>query len=104
MLPVKLLEYAALGIPVIAARLRTIEHYFDQSCLRFFDPGDSDDLACAIDDLYRSPARRRRLAENARRIMEIVNWQNQRECYYAAIDSVLGARETPIPANPSQRI
>jgi len=36
MLPVKLLEYVACGIPVICARLRTVEHYFNEQSVRFF--------------------------------------------------------------------
>lgn len=102
MLPVKLLEYTTLGIPVIASRLQTIEHYFDSSCLRFFEPGDPASLAKAIGELYESPALCLRLAENARRVMDVINWQNQRECYYEAIDSVLHRGGSPvIQSNPS---
>jgi glycosyltransferase involved in cell wall biosynthesis len=88
MLPVKLLEYAALGIPVIAARLHTIEHYFSRA-VRFFEPGDSADLAQAIEQLYRDSALRRRLAESARRTMDAIDWKVQRQNYYEAIDSLL---------------
>lgn len=90
MLPSKLLEYAALGIPVVAARLQTIEHYFNGSSIRFFEPGDPDDLAAAIEDLYLDPARCVAQAQAARRVVDALNWQRQRESYYAAIDSVLG--------------
>ena len=101
MLPVKLLEYMTLGIPVIAARLRTIEHYFDPSSLCFFKPGDPEDLANAIEDLYRSPLHRLRLAENARRVMKTINWETQRKRYYEAIDAVLGPpRESSRPTDP----
>ena len=55
MLPVKLLDYTALGIPTIAARLRTVEHYFGERAVRFFEPGNSGDLAAAIEELYRDP-------------------------------------------------
>ena len=47
-LPVKLLDYMALGIPTIAARLRTIEHYFSEHEVRFFEPGDTAALAAAM--------------------------------------------------------
>ena len=41
MLPVKLLDYTALGIPTIVARLRTVEHYFGERAVRFVEPGNS---------------------------------------------------------------
>ena len=63
MLPVKLLEYATLGIPVICARLRTIEHYFSEKSVRFFSPNNAGQLARAIQDLYLDPALRDRPLE-----------------------------------------
>ena len=87
MLPVKLLEYAMLDIPVIAPQLATIQHYFDASAVRFFRPDDPQDLGMAIEELYRCPLRR---AEMSRRASEIVNrmsWLQQRNEYYRAIDS-----------------
>lgn len=90
MLPTKLLDYAALGIPAIAARLRTIEHYFSDSAVRFFEPGDPGQLAAAIEELYRSPARRAALAHNARGALERIGWPAQRTEYYRAIDALLG--------------
>ncbi|HEY2523547.1 MAG TPA: glycosyltransferase family 4 protein [Candidatus Binataceae bacterium] len=89
MLPVKLLDYTALGVPTIAARLRTIEHYFGERAVRFFEPGDRDDLAAAIVELYRDPARRAELARNARRAAERIGWPVQRAEYYRAVDALL---------------
>ena len=89
MLPVKLLDYTALGIPTIAARLRTVEHYFGERAVRFFEPGNSGDLAAAIEELYRDPARRAELALNARRAVERMGWPAQRVEYYRAIDELL---------------
>jgi glycosyltransferase involved in cell wall biosynthesis len=89
MLPVKLLEYAALGVPVVAARLQTIEHYFSEAAVRFFEPGDPADLAAAIADLNLHPHRREQLSENAIRTMQLISWPQQRDHYYEAIDSLL---------------
>jgi glycosyltransferase involved in cell wall biosynthesis len=94
MLPAKLLEYVTLGVPVVAARLATITHYFDKASIKFFEPGNSDDLADAIEELYPSASRRLALAMNARRDLDKISWQRQRECFYAAIDPLLaGARQ-----------
>ena len=89
MLPVKLLEYATLGIPVVAARLRTIQHYFDDGAVSFFVPGDPLDLADALEKLYRKPERRTELIKNAKEVANRLSWANQRRQYYEAIDSLL---------------
>jgi glycosyltransferase involved in cell wall biosynthesis len=89
MLPVKLLEYATLEIPIIAARLRTIEHYFDEKAVRFFRPGDAAELAEAIEELYLHPNRRAALVCNAKNVANRLSWENQRREYYATIDSLL---------------
>jgi glycosyltransferase involved in cell wall biosynthesis len=91
MLPVKLLDYATLGIPVIAARLRTVEYYFGDGAVELFEPGNVSDLVRAIKLLYDHPELRARLVERARRALEALNWQNQRNEYYRAIDSLLTA-------------
>jgi glycosyltransferase involved in cell wall biosynthesis len=89
MLPVKLLDYATLGIPVIAARLRTVEYYFGSGAVELFEPGDVADLARAVRLLYHNPDLRERLVERARHALDALNWQNQRSEYYRAIDSLL---------------
>jgi hypothetical protein len=45
MLPVKLMEYVALGIPVVAPRLRTISRYFSDDMVAFYEPEDVASLA-----------------------------------------------------------
>jgi glycosyltransferase involved in cell wall biosynthesis len=91
MLPVKLLDYATLGIPVIAARLRTVEYYFGDGAVELFEPGNVADLVRAIRLLYNNPDLRERLVERARNSLDALNWQNQRTEYYRAIDSLLTA-------------
>jgi glycosyltransferase involved in cell wall biosynthesis len=92
MLPVKLLDYATLGIPVIAARLRAVEHYFGDGAVELFEPGNVVDLARAIRLLYNNPDLRVRLVDRARQALDALNWRNQRTEYYRAIDSLLAAR------------
>jgi len=99
MLPVKLLEYATLGIPVIASRLRTVEHYFPEDAVRMVAPDDPDALAVAIADLYQSPARRRALAEKARRVVNKTRWAHQRGNFFRAVDSLL---KSPTPRSSTE--
>jgi glycosyltransferase involved in cell wall biosynthesis len=93
MLPVKLLDYATLGIPVIAARLRTVEHYFANDAVELFEPGSVADLARAISRLYHDPLLRQRLAERASSALRLLNWERQRSEYLRAIDSLFEERD-----------
>ena len=77
MLPVKLMEYAALGVPAVAPRLRTIQHYFTDDMVAFYEPEDVGSLADAIDALYRDPQRRCRQAERAAGFLDEHGWQRQ---------------------------
>jgi glycosyltransferase involved in cell wall biosynthesis len=91
MLPVKLLEYVAVGIPSIASRTATIEAYFDDTMVAFTRPGDPEDLAAQVRALYRDPARRERLALAANRFNEAHSWERERETYYQLVDSLAGS-------------
>lgn len=73
-LPTKLMEYAALGMPVIAARTTGIAGYFDDGMVEFFKPDDVQDLAQHILALYVDPERRRRLADGTGRFTRRYNW------------------------------
>jgi glycosyltransferase involved in cell wall biosynthesis len=89
MLPAKLLEYTALGIPVIASRLSTMEYYFPEGTVRYFEPGDVEGLASAIEDLYHHPEDRQRLGRNAAQVTANLSWERQRSQLFDTVDSLL---------------
>jgi glycosyltransferase involved in cell wall biosynthesis len=88
MLPTKLLEYVALGIPVICSRTETIEAYFDDSMIQYVESGNADDLAQKVLDLYRNPSKRKTLASNADRFNRDYNWEVVKQRYYQLIDDL----------------
>ena len=47
--PTKLLEYVAMGLPAVVARTAAIESHFDDRALAWFRPGDARDLARALE-------------------------------------------------------
>jgi glycosyltransferase involved in cell wall biosynthesis len=85
-LPTKLMEYVALGVPVVAARTPVIESYFDETMVQFFTPEDHQDLARAILALHDDQARLRDLARNADRFNQRYNWQKVSAEYVALVD------------------
>jgi glycosyltransferase involved in cell wall biosynthesis len=88
MLPMKLLEYAAMGVPVIAAPLKAVEFYFGSDAVRYFKSGDAGDLAMAIEELYRRPEEGAALVRRGQKAIEAISWGKQCEVFYEALDSV----------------
>jgi glycosyltransferase involved in cell wall biosynthesis len=88
-LPVKLLEYVALGTPAICARTQTIEEYFDDSMVQYFTPGDAGELANCIRLLYGDPEKRERLGANADRFNGEHAWEQEKHIYYEMVDGLV---------------
>jgi glycosyltransferase involved in cell wall biosynthesis len=78
MLPVKMLEYVALEIPVVAPPLKTIKHYFSDEMLSYFETEDVSSLSSAILDAYQSEEKRRNQVKNARRFLDEYGWERQK--------------------------
>jgi glycosyltransferase involved in cell wall biosynthesis len=77
MLPVKLMEYVSQGIPAIVPRLKTIEHYFSDDMVSYYEPEDVQSLADSIHRLYCEPERRARQVEKAREFLGAYGWERQ---------------------------
>jgi glycosyltransferase involved in cell wall biosynthesis len=88
----KMYDYMAFGKPVIASRLRSVQAYFDGESIRFFEPGNAEDLAAAILDLYQNPEKRQSLAHNAGLLYDRYKWENQRAIFQATYRSLLGLK------------
>jgi glycosyltransferase involved in cell wall biosynthesis len=77
MLPVKLMEYIALEIPVIAPKLKAIQYYFSDQMVSFFAPGNIDEMAQAIFKIYLDETRGKSQNENAKGFLEKYGWEKQ---------------------------
>lgn len=81
MLPVKLLEYVYLGVPVVAPRLEVIGRYFDDAMLRYYEPENVEEMAAAIVELYRNRSARERIARDAQAFYRTHNIAAQADRY-----------------------
>jgi glycosyltransferase involved in cell wall biosynthesis len=77
MLPVKLVECVSLGVPVVVPRLKTIEYYFSDDMVAYFEPGDVQSLADAIYRLYSHRSMRTCQADKARQFLRKYGWERQ---------------------------
>jgi glycosyltransferase involved in cell wall biosynthesis len=86
----KVLEFMALGVPLVVARTRVDNHYFAPTMLRFFAPGDPNALAEALLDAYRQPARSAALAAQAQAmVQQQQNWGQRQAEYLALVDGLM---------------
>jgi glycosyltransferase involved in cell wall biosynthesis len=90
LLPTKLMEYAAMGMPAIAARTTAIEAVFGGTNVAFFEPGDVEDLVRCMRRLHNSPDLLAELARGSVRFNERYNW-TKLGAAYASLISGLGA-------------
>lgn len=88
MLPVKMLEYVSLEIPVVAPPLKTIRYYFSDEMLGYFEPEDVESLSSAILEAYRDEDKRLYRAKQARAFLDRYGWARHKEDFiglYAAL-------------------
>ncbi len=76
--PVKMLEYIKLGIPVVASRLKTVEYYFTEDMVSYFMPDNVNSMADAIVKMYKDPIRSEQQAMNAKMFLEEYGWEKHR--------------------------
>ncbi len=81
MLPVKLLEYVYLGVPVIAPRLDVITRYFDDTMVRYYEPENVGQMADSIVELFHDRQERERLARSASTFYQKYNIKAQADRY-----------------------
>ena len=91
-IPIKLFEYMACGIPIIAADLPSIAYYLGKvDAGLMYDSTSPEELARCVLELLADPERCRRMGENGlRAVGERWNWDKMEEVLFSIYDS-LGA-------------
>jgi len=99
LLPTKLMEYAALGLPSIAARTTAIERYFEGTMAALFTPNSVEDLAGVLKELYTDRDRLAALARRADAFNRTYNWTKIGAEYVALVERLgSGAMPSRLPA------
>jgi glycosyltransferase involved in cell wall biosynthesis len=86
----KILEFMAVGVPVVASKTRVDEHYFSQGGLRFFAPGDSSSLAQALMEVLRDPLLQGRLVQQGFECADRLGWSAHEHRYLDLVDRLTG--------------
>jgi glycosyltransferase involved in cell wall biosynthesis len=70
----KILEFMAMGVPVLASNTAIDQYYFNDRLVQFFESNSVIDLAARILDLMNDPARRAALSRSGTEFIEENNW------------------------------
>ncbi len=93
MLPVKLIEYVNMKIPVVAPRLDNFSYYFSEDSLLYYTPEDTEDMAEKITELCQNRDLRKRLVDNSQRFVSCYNKNTEMEKYLNVIESLVEKKE-----------
>ncbi len=93
LLPTKMMEYIALGMPVIAAKTRVISQYFSDDQILFFSPGDENSLAEKIVYAFHHWDEMVARTKTYHQFTSMYNWGRVSKLYVELMDS-LGTRKT----------
>ena len=88
----KILEFMALGVPVVVAATRVDRFYFNDSIVRFFEPENVKDLALTINDMIRNREFGKRLSSNAMVFVSDFTWDKREKEYLSLVDRLLSQR------------
>lgn len=85
----KILEFMAMAVPVVVARTRIDQFYFNEDLVEFFEPGDSIDMAAKILRLMKDPQRRASLAAAGEKYVKDNNWNVKKSIYLELVDQLV---------------
>ena len=100
MQPTKLFEYVAMGKPVIASDFPAMRSCFGDDSVRYYTPGDIQELARCILELYQAPEKRAALASASMNIYQQYRWSTMKYEYLKVFDKLTNR---VVPAVPEEK-
>jgi glycosyltransferase involved in cell wall biosynthesis len=85
----KILEFMALGVPLVVAETRIDRYYFNETQLKFFRPGDVTDLAQAILEVYEDSSASIDRADAALVSANAASWAERKGEYLGLVDRLV---------------
>ncbi len=85
----KILEFMACGVPAIVSRTLVDTHYFDDTVVRFFTPGDDADLAAAMIWVFEHREEHDQWVRTAQEFASRYSWQSRVSDYTSVVEALL---------------
>ncbi len=85
----KILEFMALGIPVVVADTKVDRYYFNERVVKFFRSGDEKSLREAMLAVIQDARFRQNLILNSSKFVENFDWDRRKSIYFEVITKLL---------------
>lgn len=95
-LSLKIPEAIAVGCPIVASRLSVHKRYFDEDALFMFEPGNVDECAARVLEVYGNPDEVKAKMTHAKTKLEEIGWEKQAQVYLKLLAALQG-RESLSP-------
>ncbi len=92
-LPLKLLEYMSLGLPVVTVRSDAISYYFKEEDCLFFDWNDPSSLSITLDRIAETPEILLHYRERSVILRDRFSWAGEKKKYVALLRQLTGVAE-----------
>jgi len=90
-LPLKLVEYISLGLPVVTVRNAAISYYLTEDDCIFFDWDDPNSLSTALDRIAENPQALLHCRERSLALRDSFSWSGEKKKYVAMLRQLTGA-------------
>lgn len=91
--PLKLLEYISLGLPVVTVRNNAISYYFSEEDCIFFEWNDPRSLSAVLDRIAENPEILTRYRERSVALRGRFSWTGEKRKYVALLRQLTGTTE-----------
>jgi glycosyltransferase involved in cell wall biosynthesis len=88
----KIMEFMSLGVPMVISSTKIDRYYFNDQVVRFFESGNVDQLAAAMQDVLSNADLRNGMVKQALDYVSRNNWESKKGEYLLLVDRLCGAR------------
>ena len=88
----KIMEFMAVGVPVVISATKIDRYYFNDSVVRFFESGNVDALAEGMYEVLSNEELRRGMVTRASAYAAQHSWKSRKHEYLSLVDSLFSSR------------